>query len=403
MIQINKKEDCCGCSACEQICPVQAIIMKPDEQGFLYPEVNNEKCVKCGQCVRTCPIKNSVPEKEAEQQAALVQHKDQTILKESASGGAFSGLAQIVIDMGGVVFGAAYDCDFSVRHTYVERKEELGIFRNSKYVQSRTEDSYKKVKDFIKQKRYVLYSGTPCQIEGLLNFLGKPSQYLFTADIVCHAIPSPLVWQTYLDLLKEKNSSPPTMLRFRDKTKYGYLYSQFSVARDKQKTVYEGIEINQMLRAFFSEICNRPSCYECRFKKRYRRSDITMWDCFDLKEFTDSKTFKLKSGVSRIMVHSEKGGQLAEKLNGVCIVEQITPENALHYDAKEMVESVEKNPSYQAFWDSFYKSPKSTLKGFFPIKAKNRIEKFIRQAAFRTGLYSLVRGTYKKLFGNRKR
>lgn len=402
MIPSAKKEECCGCGACEQICPTHAIVMQSDEQGFLYPKVDNARCVRCGRCREVCPVSRQEQEKPAQQQAFLVQHKDKAILKESASGGAFSGLAQVVLEQGGVVFGAAYDEDFSVRHTYVERAEELRIFRNSKYVQSRIGNAYRQVQAFLSQKRYVLFSGTPCQIEGLLHYLGKDSPYLVTADIVCHAVPSPLVWQTYLAILQESDPNIAD-LRFRDKTKYGYLYSQFAVVREGQHTHYEGIETNLMLRAFFSEIANRPSCYECRFKKRYRRSDITMWDCFDLHEFTDSGIFSQNDGISRILVHSDKGRKLAEILAKYCTMEEISPENALHYDAKEMLESAERHPLYEQFWKSFADSPKDTLQAFFPVTAKSRWEAMIRRAAFRTGMYASLRGFYKKHFGNRKR
>lgn len=287
MVNIIDKSKCCGCGACACICNVKAIKMESDEQGFLYPNIDLNKCVCCNKCNSVCPISNYKEEdKSLHQSAYLLQHKDKEILLDSTSGGAFSAIAESVIDLGGVVFGAKYDSGFNVVHSYVDNKKDLKLFRNSKYVQSNLRDCFKTIKRFIFEKRYVLFSGTPCQIEGLLNFLGENSKWLITCDVVCHGVPSPIVWRTYIDSLNDQNISN---LRFRDKTKYGYLYSQFKI--ESLNNSYEGIEQNIMLRAFFSEICNRPSCYSCKFKKRYRRSDFTIWDCFDVNEFCKTNLF----------------------------------------------------------------------------------------------------------------
>lgn len=402
MIRITEKENCCGCSSCTQCCPVGAISMIPDEQGFLYPKVDNEKCFNCGKCEKICPIINPIPEKEFEQRAYLLQHKNQQILNESSSGGAFTAIAEQVIQHNGVVFGAAYDCNFIVHHTYVDNLGDLCIFRNSKYVQSDVENSYKKVKAFLNEKREVCFSGTPCQIEGLLNFLGDKPKNLVLVDIVCHAVPSPYVWKAYLQILKKRGVKDIKNLRFRDKDKYGYLYSQFSVETTSKKT-YQGIETNEMLRAFFSEICNRPSCYSCKFKKIYRRSDMTIWDCFDVDEFTMSKIFEQNKGISRVLVHSKDGQKMIDHCGQTCIIEEITPENAMHFDAKELTESVSKDPRYIDFWNDFYCDGMEAIETYFSKSLKNDIESIVRRASVKVGVYQMLRKSYKKLLGNRKR
>ena len=393
----------CGCSACEQVCPVEAITLKADVQGFLYPTVEKEKCVHCKICLQTCPIFNHKAEESFEQDAYLIQHKNPAVLKDSTSGGSFTAIAQAILARGGVVFGAAYDKYFNVYHTYVEDEKGLARFRNSKYVQSRMGKAFQQVKSFLKEKRYVCFSGTPCQIEGLLNYLKTPSPYLITVDVVCHAVPSPAVWRTYLGMLRDYQKTDFLNLRFRDKERFGYLYSQFAVKLKNGKTVYEGIEQNMMMRAFFSEICNRPSCYDCKFKKQYRRSDITIWDCFDLNEFSQSKIIKQDKGISRMLVHSDAGKALMRDVLRNCFYEKISVSNAMHYDAKEMLSSVEKNPKYDAFWRDFEKNPEDALKLYFPFGLKQKLEMNTRQIAFRFGLYAMIRSLYKKLFGNRKR
>lgn len=404
MIEIMNKEDCCGCAACAQYCPFNAIEMKYDKQGFLYPNVDINKCINCRKCEHVCPIFNIQKEKEVTQKAYLVQHSDLSILKDSTSGGAFTAIAESILNRNGVVFGAAYDSDFKVIHMYIEDKKDLYKLRNSKYVQSEIRASYKEVKRFLSEERFVCFSGTPCQIEGLLNYLGEISPYLLTVDVVCHGVPSPAVWNTYLNILKKKNNHNIQNLRFRDKSKYGYLYSQFVVSyKDVGKNIYEGIDTNIMLRAFFSEICDRPSCYNCQFKKKYRRSDITIWDCFDVREFSDTKIFHSNLGVSRMLVHSKQAEKYLDEILSNCIYEEITPENALHFDAKEIFESVEKNKRYEEFWESFYMQPQSTLIDFFPVDIKCKIEALIRNMAYKTGIYTVVRAKYKKIFGNKKR
>lgn len=401
MIQNTKKEECCGCAACYSVCPVSAITMVADKQGFLYPVVKKDKCIKCKKCELICPIINHVGETIKKQNAYLVQHKNERILKESTSGGAFSAIAEVVIEKGGVIFGAAYDSDFSVFHKCVTDKKSLGDFRNSKYVQSEIRDSYKKVKEYIAKNIYVLYSGTPCQIEGLLNYIGEKSKYLITVDIVCHATPSPAVWKTYVSWLKKENKLINN-IRFRDKEKYGYLYSQFRVDT-AYKSIFEGIETNIMLRAFFSEICNRPSCYQCSFKKRYRRSDITIWDCFDVKKFCPHTNIEQKKGVSRVLCHSQNGKNIVKLALESCLFDEIDVDKALMYDANEMFMSVQKNPQYDDFWKMYYEDGNKALNHFFPVRFRDRMEHFIRIFSIQVGFYDIMRKLYKLLFGNRKR
>ena len=333
----------------------------------------------------------------------MLQHKDREILRDSTSGGAFTAIAEAVLDRGGVVFGAGYDDKFRVIHKYVEERESLHAFRNSKYVQSDKQESFTLAKKFLSEGRHVLFSGTPCEVEGLLNFLGelRDSPLLLTVDIVCHAVPSPAVWNAYLKIIDADNVKD---LRFRDKDKYGYLYSQFAVIREKEST-YEGIETNIWLRAFFSNVCDRPSCYSCRFRKRYRRSDFTLWDAWEASQFTrNSRKFDSRSGITRMLVQSERGRAILPEVLARCVSEQISPDVAVKYFSDQMFHPTPKDPErYRKFWESFEKDPEGTLRRFFPKTAKTRLEALLRRIAFKTGIYSFVRAAYKKLFGERKR
>ena len=192
MIEIKDPKDCCGCWACENACPRQCISMEEDCEGFRYPHINQTSCIDCHLCEKVCPILNKVEEPIKNQKAFVVQNKDEEVLKESTSGGAFSAIANYVISKNGIVFGAAFDNNETVRHQYVDNYEDLKLFRNSKYVQSLIGNTYKEAKRFLDKGKLVLFSGTPCQLEGLFFFLrNKQYENLITIDVVCRAVPSP--------------------------------------------------------------------------------------------------------------------------------------------------------------------------------------------------------------------
>lgn len=393
MIEIKNKQDCCGCTACAAICHKDAIVMKADEEGFVYPVVDTEKCIRCGACNRVCPIQNPIKEEEKEQKAFLVQHKDEQVRLESSAGGAFTAIATTVIEKGGVVFGAAYDDNFQVHHTYVENIKDLKRFRNSKYVQSNLGDSFKQVKNFLKEGRWVCFSGTPCQIEGLYKYVG-PHNKLILVDVVCHGIPSPLIWNKYLEYQDVKNSRPDN-IRFRDKF-YGYKYSTMSMVKDGKNLYHAGSQLDPMLRAFFSDTCDRPSCYECPFKKRYRVSDLTIWDCFSVYDF--DKQMDDDKGTTRVLCHSEKGKAVIAEIQRLVKCKEVKAER-LVAGVKEMTESVKVNPKRQEFMaDAAVLSGKDLFDKYYPVTIKVKAKTMIRKILLVTGIY----GTMKKCLNRMK-
>lgn len=203
MIQITDKQNCCGCEACVQRCPKQCITMQSDHEGFLYPKVNEEICIHCGLCEKVCPIINTATEKEPFKILGAKANDDE-IVKKSSSGGFFSLIAEKVLSQNGVIFGAKFDKNWNVVHDYTDNINELDVFRRSKYVQSRIGNTYQKAEDFLKAGRLVLFTGTPCQIKGLKLFLRKDYENLLTVDFVCHGVPSPAVWNMYLDAYIKK-------------------------------------------------------------------------------------------------------------------------------------------------------------------------------------------------------
>lgn len=395
-LQIDDKSKCCGCTACKNICPQKAIEMKEDEEGFLYPIINKDKCINCGLCKKICPILNKVPEKKFKQKAYVVNNKDENIRSQSTSGGAFTAIAEYVIDNDGVVFGAAFDKVFNVEHTYVSTKEDLKKFRGSKYVQSDLKNTFHEAKEFLDNGKIVCFSGTPCQIEGLKRFLGKEYEKLITVDIVCHAVPSPKFWRMYLKYQKNKlKISNISNIKFRDKSNYGYKYSTMSIDYDDKK-YYEGVETDPFLRAFFDDLSDRPSCYNCVFKKQYRVSDITIWDCFTIEEF--DKELDDDKGTTRMLIHSNKGKKLFENIKNKFYYREIKPE-ILVKGVKEMYISVKENPNRIRFWkDINSMEPEKVIEKYFPVNTiRVKFERIIRRTLSKTKFYKKTKKFVKKI------
>lgn len=397
MITINEKTDCCGCWACYNICPKNCISMEEDSEGFRYPKVDTANCIECGLCEKVCPIINVKEESPVEQSAVLLQHKDSEVLKESTSGGAFTAIGEWVINKGGVVFGAAFEKGtFTVKHQYVETIADLAIYRNSKYVQSLIGDTYSQAKKFLQEGRLVCFSGTPCQIEGLVAYLRKDYENLLLIDVVCRAVPSPLLLRKYLNFKEQTNTGKFTKLYFREKY-YGYKYSTFSLYNtDKKLNIHSGIESNYYLRAFFSGMAVRPSCTDCKFKKRYRESDITIWDCFDVYKF--SKEFDDDRGVTRCLIQSPLGRQVIDEIGDRAKCMFIDTSAALE-GVREMFHSVSLNPKREEFFNDLNSmSEQECFNKYFPITLRSRVEKFIRKTMNRLGLYAVAKRVFKALF-----
>lgn len=321
MITITNKQNCCGCQACANVCPKNCISMQADEEGFLYPHVDTSTCVNCGLCEKVCPILHK-PQTYPVLQAYAAKHTSTEIKLKSSSGGMFSALAEVILYEGGVVFGAAFDSDWNVVHTYAENVEDLDNLRRSKYVQSNIGNTYRQAKAFLDGGRKVLFTGTPCQIAGLRNYLGKEYNNLVTADIICHAAPSPAVWQKFL----HENLDVPAIkaINFREK-KIGWstFYLSFLTPhglnvhgnrkRLSEKVLFHCraaaaiIYHNVFLRAFLQELINRSSCHACHFKGlKERLSDFTLGDLWGQWPGLITKQDK-KYGMSALLVNTEKG------------------------------------------------------------------------------------------------
>ena len=391
MIHIEDKKECCGCWACYNACPKHCIGMKEDEEGFRYPVVDASLCIDCGLCEKVCPVihadKTDTPHA---QQGFLAQHKDEDIRKESTSGGAFTAIASWIIRQGGIVYGAGYrKGTFIVEHQGVETEKDLSVFRNSKYVQSNIGNTFKEALKHLKAGRWVCFSGTPCQIEGFRSFLrGREYEKLVCVDLVCRGIPSPRILTRYIEAQQTLIGGEFTNVLFRDKH-YGYHYSSFSIYnKEKGKDYHKGVDSNAYLRAFFNNLSDRPSCYDCRFKKRYRRSDLTLWDCFPIEKFTKQMDGK---GTTRVLVQSEKGEMIMDAIGNELRTVRVEPDKLVN-DVREMFHSVPMNPQRgQFFKDCNAMSPVDFFRKWFPITWKVRLNAFIRLTCHRLGIYTFAK------------
>ncbi len=407
MINIVNKIDCCGCCACVNSCPQNCIEMRVDNEGFVYPFINSNECINCNICERVCPILNNSEElKKTPPKGYIVQNKDDAVLMESTSGGAFTAIAKWIIKRNGVVFGVELQQDLYARpsaahHVWIEKEDDLCRFRNSKYLQSFVGDNtLKQVRLFLEQGRYVCFSGTPCQIEGVKRYLDvqKTTQTkLVLVDVVCRAVPSPEIFRKYIEYQEKKYGEKIENVRFRDKF-YGYKYSTMNVISDRNNGNYHlGVESDPWLRAFFSNICDRPSCHDCKFRKLHRVSDFTLWDCFHVGRF--SKELDNDKGATRVLVHSDKAQRILDDLSNELKVLSVETERIIE-GAKELSESVLPNPRRNVFFaDAESLDGYSLFVKYFPLSFKTKIKRMIRMLAYRLGIYSIAKKAYVKLTG----
>lgn len=314
-IVVNHPKDCCGCAACLNICPKDAISMIEDEAGFMYPKVQADLCINCGMCSKVCLFNQRSSDETREPMVYAGVINDREALEKSSSGGVFSALANAVFQKGGVVFGAAWGEDFSLSHIAAHNAAELERLRGSKYVQSAVGTTFREAKALLDAGQFVCYSGTPCQISGLKAYLRKDYENLLTIDIICHGVPSLKMLQDDLRYVSGKALDELSDVKFRDKS-YGWGVKG-SLTADNKKMKYNAGTSPYYFYFLKGEVY-RESCYNCRFPSEKRQGDITLGDYWGIRGELIKRLGDIDPdrGVSCVLVNSQKGEKWLDLAKG---------------------------------------------------------------------------------------
>lgn len=337
-------EDCCGCSACFNICPVQAITMQEDREGFKYPKIDERSCINCGKCEKACPVLHAETAGRTLHPAfyAVWNRQDEARLS-SSSGGVFRVLAEDVLADGGVVYGAAFDVHNRLRHVRAESADALVPLTGSKYVQSEIGTAFCQVRADLKNGRRVLFTGTPCQVAGLYAFLGGDDANLLTADVLCHGVPSPAVFERYLESL---GVGEKCRIEFRNKDNGWKKYEV--VVGDR---VHETFRANAYMKGFLSNLYLRPSCASCRFVGCRRPGDLTLGDFWGAGNFR--KRYDDDKGTSLVLLNSPKARSIFQTLQDkFSLAEQVPSDSAVPFNPS-LVHASKPDARRAAFFDDF--------------------------------------------------
>lgn len=316
-VSVKNKKDCCGCSACADACPVNCIEMAEDSEFFIYPKVDENKCINCGKCLSICPVKHSEKTKNAinNDAAYAFVSKNTELIKSSSSGGAFSAIMDAFAGNSDdfAIAGAAF-AGTDVVHMCVNTREDAEIFKKSKYVQSYGKGICKKVKSELDNGKQVLFSGTPCMVAALKNYLGKPYDGLTTVDIVCHGVPNQHIFSEYLNELAEKNKSKVTCVSFKVKKNFDDAPNPrtMDVCFENGNKHNVGIAQSEYLYGFYHSLFLRPSCSNCKFSCPERPGDITLGDYWGIEKVING--LQSLKGVSLVRFNTDKGNKYLEYL-----------------------------------------------------------------------------------------
>ena len=329
---LDKHYKCTGCKTCEQICPVKAIDMMEDEEGFYKPRINKEKCIKCGKCYKNCPQLNCIEKNKEFNQLNVyaIKNKNKTEQKTSSSGGVFSALAHYVLSNDGIVYGASFCENFKLKQTRIDKLDELYRLKGSKYLQSDTSEIFELVKEDLINNKLVLYVGTPCQIGGLKNYLGKDYNNLLLVDLLCHGVPSQRLFNEYINWLEKREKSKVKMYDFRNKEKsiweLGYI-PKVSFENGRDKYLYGDTDI--YIKSFLRGNTLMEACYSCKYTKMERISDITIGDLWGVGK-AYPKLYD-ENGVSLVLINTINGKEAINEIKDNLCVKEIKINEIIKY------------------------------------------------------------------------
>ena len=373
MKKLTEITKCYGCTACMNICPKKCISMQTNEKGFKYPVIDKEKCIDCGLCHKICPANNTVVKDNACKIVYAAKHKDISVIKQSTSGGVFTALSDYVLNEKGVIYGTKLSEEMKVTYTRVTTKKERDNLRGSKYVQSDLKDTFSELKKDLENQKTVLFVGNPCYVAGLKSYLKKDYPNLILCDIVCHGVPSPLIFEEHIKLINSKDKIKKYI--FRDKS-VGWRGTNVTIEYGNKKesnTEFSSIFSN----LYFDGYISRENCATCKFTSVNRVSDITIGDFWGIEKNSELNKINDEKGINLVMINTNKGSEIFEKISSDIVFLQSEVENCLQpqlqYPAKQ-------NTKKDAFWNDYYN------KGFIYVSKKytsyglkNKIFKLIKK------------------------
>lgn len=373
------KDTCTGCMLCAAVCPQHCITEEKDNEGFWFPKIDLQKCIQCGKCERICPVNNML-DKNVSMKSFSAYASDDSIRLSSSSGGVFYCFAETILENNGIVCAAAFDDDYmSVKHVCVTKRDELEILKGSKYVQSDISNVFIIIEKYLNKNRRVLFVGTPCEVAAVKKYFFRNTDLLTTIDIICHGVPSELVWSKYLESVHKGRTI--SSISMRDK-KYGWKNFAMKVSYKNHPQYIKSLAFDLYLRGFLENLYLRKSCYDCHFKSIDRIGDVTIGDYWG-KELNEHK------GISLIGINTHKGANLFESTKIRLIYEECDWEKAI---AKNIAatQSAKRNLNRSVFFDelencdSFTKSVnkclskrsiKDNLYYYYQLSRKKRGEK----------------------------
>ncbi|MEG2909783.1 MAG: Coenzyme F420 hydrogenase/dehydrogenase, beta subunit C-terminal domain [Erysipelotrichaceae bacterium] len=395
----NNKSDCCGCGACMNICPKQAISMQPDEYGFIYPKIDEGICISCGLCKKVCGYQTEVTAPEINDTYVAVA-KDSEMLRNSASGGVFAALATEVINRGGVAFGCSMEQGngkLIPQHIMVNDLKDLIKLQGSKYVQSYLGNTYMQAKSELDYGRLVLFSGTPCQIDGLKHYLMKDYGNLITLDLICHGLPSAQMFQDYISELEKKLKGQIIDYKFRDKSKGWTSYESRIKLIIHNKTINKSLTNNFYNSLFLSSMISRENCYSCKYANSNRVGDLTIGDFWGIENEHPQylKSIDIRKGVSCVIVNNHHGANMLRdlcknielfpsKFDNAARVNNQLNHPSIRSEKREEVLDIYKDKGYAAV-SKWYKNSqgvkyyKNLVKGLLPDKLKSTLKRLLNK------------------------
>lgn len=386
---LYSKGSCCGCGGCEWICSKSAISIQEDEDGNIYPQIDEEKCISCHLCINNCAYQGEHQAQYPKSGYALVNN-DINMLNKSASGGAFSSIAEECINNGFYICGSAmiYDSDVHAEHIIINDKHSLGLIYGSKYTQSSLRKVYSNIEQILKSNKKVLFSGVPCQVAQIKKLFSKYSKYLYTIDIVCHGTPSQKLFSDYIRWLEHRENGKVINFNFRDKT---YGWGKYGSALLKSNDALNKIELPQEKSSYYSFFMSgtiqRENCFSCPYAKAERCSDLTLGDYWGIEKY-DPKLLKSnsgildeKTGISAVLVNTEKGMELLEGIDATMIS---SDPSKIILGNSQLRHPVPKGEMYDRVNKMYRKRGYAAVEGLFGTicikrKLKNCIKKIIRK------------------------